>query len=98
MPFHGVAGDSGILSLKRPRLLWLLIWLCGGLASGQIVITGESNALGTLGATDLRMTGDVAGADPIDGQVPFYWDNRAGDTSAGDGALGDSGGWVTLGP
>ncbi len=62
------------------------------------VLTGQSNSLGTLATTDTTMDGVPAGADAIDGQVPFLWDNRADGTPAGDAALGDSGGWTTLGP
>ena len=80
-----------------------MLWcLCGGLSFGQtlkvFVLTGQSNSLGTLAASDATMNGVAAGADPVDARVPFFWDNRADGTAAGDAALGDSGGWTTLGP
>ena len=65
----------------RPLLLW---FLCSALVSGQtlqiFVLTGQSNSLGTLATTDTTMTGVAAGADPIDAQIPFFWDNRADGT------------------
>ncbi|MEO6301429.1 MAG: sialate O-acetylesterase, partial [Paracoccaceae bacterium] len=64
------------------------------------ILTGESNSLGTLGSTDTTMRFPPVGTRPTElaGGVPFYWDNLADGTPAGDSALGDSGGaWVNLG-
>lgn len=64
------------------------------------ILTGQSNSLGTLGTTDDTMRFSPVGSHPAEqaGGVPFFWDNRADGTPAGDAALGDSGGaWVDLG-
>lgn len=64
------------------------------------VLTGQSNSLGTLGTTDATMRFDPVGTHPAEqaGGVPFFWNNRADGTPAGDAALGDSGrAWVKLG-
>lgn len=84
----------------RTLLLFLLIT---GFATGRtlkvFVLTGESNALGTLAETDESMRGESPGGHAADAGIPLFWDNRADGTAAGDDALGDSGGgWVTLGP
>lgn len=65
------------------------------------VLTGQSNSLGTLGATDATMLRDAPGSHPVEQNmaVPFFWDNTTDGTPAGDALLGDSGGvWVDLGP
>jgi sialidase-1 len=64
------------------------------------VLTGQSNSLGTVGTTDTTMRFPAPGGHPAEqaGGVPFFWNNRADGTPAGDAGLGDSGGaWVALG-
>ena len=60
------------------------------------IVTGQSNALGTPGTIDQTMRSRAPGghAAEMAGGVPFFWDNR----TAGDTGLGNSGGWVPLGP
>lgn len=90
-----------VKQLNEVRLI-ILAWLCCGLAFGQtlkvFVLTGQSNSLGTLAATDNTMNAVAAGEDPIDARVLFFWDNRADGTPAGNAGLGNSAGWTTLGP
>lgn len=63
------------------------------------VLTGQSNSLGTIATTDLTMRSRAPGTHAAEqGGVPFFWDNRADGTTAGDLGLGASGGWVNLGP
>ena len=65
------------------------------------VLTGGANALGMPGTTDASMRFPAPGAHPAEqtGGMPFFWNNRADGTPAGDAALGDSGGaWVVSGP
>jgi sialidase-1 len=62
------------------------------------ILTGGANALGEVGTTDTTMRFPPPGTHAAEG-VPFFWNNRADGTPAGDAALGDSGGaWVNLGP
>ena len=65
-----------------------------------LVCTGQSNSLGTPSTTITNMTLPAVGTHPVEQslQVPFFYDNTVDGTSAGDAALGDSGGqWITLG-
>ncbi|MFD0895628.1 exo-alpha-sialidase [Luteolibacter ambystomatis] len=63
------------------------------------IVTGESNALGTVGTTDLTMRSRPPGQHAAEhaGGVPFFWDNLANATTSGDAALGASSGWTILG-
>ncbi|MGC4017458.1 MAG: exo-alpha-sialidase [Luteolibacter sp.] len=63
------------------------------------ILTGESNALGMVGTTDQSMRSRPPGQHAVEqsGGVPFFWDNLADATPAGDVALGASNGWTTLG-
>lgn len=62
------------------------------------VLTGQSNSLGTPTTTDTNMILPRVLAHPADAQVPFYWDNTADGTPAGDAGLGASGGWTNICP
>lgn len=64
------------------------------------IVTGESNALGMPGTTDLTMRSRPPGqhAAEQNGGVPFFWDNLADATTSGDTALGASVGWTVLSP
>lgn len=64
------------------------------------LLTGEGNALGMDGSTDASSRFPSVGAHPAEfpGNVPFFWNNRADASPAGDTALGDSGAaWTALG-
>ena len=61
------------------------------------VLTGQSNSLGTPAATETNMMLPRIAAHSADTNVPFFWDNTADSTPAGDAALGDSGGqWTNI--
>lgn len=61
------------------------------------VLTGQSNCLGTPATTETNMRPPKVDAQVADRKVPFFWDNTANDTPAGDAALGDSGGrWTNI--
>ncbi len=61
------------------------------------VLTGQSNSLGTPATTETNMILPQVYAHVADTNVPFFWDNTADDTAAGDAALGDSGGrWTNI--
>ncbi len=62
------------------------------------VLTGQSNSLGTPTTTDTNMILPRVLAHPADAQVPFFWDNTADGTPAGDAGLGASGGWTNICP
>ncbi len=63
------------------------------------VLTGQSNSLGTPSTTETNMVLPRIGAHLADTNVPFFWDNTADNTPAGDAALGDSGGqWTNICP
>ena len=73
------------------------------LAAGKtlriFVLTGQSNGLGTPATTETNMILPKVLAHPADTNVPFFWDNTADNTPAGDAALGDSGGqWTNICP
>lgn len=61
------------------------------------VLTGQSNSLGTPATTETNMILPQVYAHVADTNVPFFWNNTADDTPAGDAALGDSGGrWTNI--
>lgn len=63
------------------------------------VLTGQSNCLGTPTTNaEAIMVLPKIGTQPAEQltNVPFYYDNTADGTPAGDAALGDSGGWTNL--
>lgn len=62
------------------------------------VLTGQSNSLGTPTTTDTNMILPRVLAHPADAQVPFFWDNTADGTPAGDAGLGASGSWTNICP
>lgn len=63
------------------------------------VLTGQSNSLGTPATTATNMVLPRVLDHSADAQVPFYWDNTADGTLAGDAGLGDSSGqWTNLCP
>ncbi|HNQ74802.1 MAG TPA: exo-alpha-sialidase [Verrucomicrobiota bacterium] len=86
------------------QLCWLLAAGCVASAPAQtlrlFVLTGQSNSLGTPTTnTEALMVLPRVGAQPAerDLQVPFFYDNTADGTPAGDAALGDSrGAWTNV--
>ena len=81
-------------------LLFLVAVSVSG-ASGKtlrvFVLTGQSNSLGTPATTETNMILPQVYAHVADTNVPFFWDNTADNTPAGDAALGDSGGvWTNI--
>lgn len=64
------------------------------------MLTGQSNCLGLPPTTNAEaiMVLPKIGTQPAEQltNVPFYYDNTADGTPAGDAALGDSGGWTNL--
>jgi BNR repeat-like domain/Carbohydrate esterase, sialic acid-specific acetylesterase len=81
-----------------------LIGLVANQAAGAVgktlrvfVLTGQSNSLGTPATTETNMILPQPQSYPADANVPFFWDNTADNTLAGDAALGDSGGaWTNI--
>ncbi len=81
-------------------LLLLTIQPSPGKTLSLLVLTGQSNSLGTPATTITNITSPAIGTHPAEQAmaVPFFYDNTADGTPAGDAALGDSGGqWITLG-
>ena len=61
------------------------------------VLTGQSNSLGVPATTETNMILPKVQTYSADFSVPFFWDNTADNTPAGDAALGDSGGlWTNV--
>lgn len=85
------------------RLLVALALLVGGMSTPAktlrlFLLTGQSNSLGTPATTDTNMILPRVQANAVDYQVPFFWDNTADGTPAGDAALGASSGWTNISP
>ncbi|HEX5223248.1 MAG TPA: exo-alpha-sialidase [Verrucomicrobiae bacterium] len=61
------------------------------------VLTGQSNSLGTPTTnTEAMMVLPRVQSHHAEEQVPFYWDNTADGTPAGDVGLGASSGWTNI--
>ena len=87
----------------RSLLPWLL--LAGLLTTpaaartlSLFILTGQSNSLGTPTTTTTNMLLPRMAAHAADGTIPFFWDNTADGTIAGDLALGTSAGWTNICP
>ncbi|HEU5069614.1 MAG TPA: exo-alpha-sialidase [Verrucomicrobiae bacterium] len=90
----------------QPRFLMILGALSlgwgapalGGQTLRLFVLTGQSNSLGTPATTVTNMVLARPSNHPVDSRVPFFWDNTADGTAAGDAALGASAGWTNISP